>query len=112
METVTLNLKWFNFSQNNSGGSFVVDSNVCEEVFIQATSAKQAVEIAEGFCDNSDSCECCGDRWSFYVDDSDGHEVPTMYGESILDMKKSYYRSRAKLHYYDGRVEDFEFKGA
>jgi hypothetical protein len=108
----TQNLKWFRFGQNNSGGSFVEDENVCEEVFIEAENAEKAIAKAETFCDNSDSCECCGDRWSFWVDDSDGYDVPTIYGKSIYVEEAGWFRQRAKLHYADGRVEDFTFKAA
>jgi hypothetical protein len=88
MDAQCVPLKWYNFSQNNSGGSFVVDENVAEEIFIQAVSADEAIRKAEKFCDNSDSCECCGDRWSLWVRESDGHSEP---------------------NFYDGRVESYKF---
>jgi hypothetical protein len=70
-------LKWFAFHQNNSGGEFVVEENVSEYVFVQAATAAEAIAVAERFCDNSDSCPCCGDRWSFwFIDDSDGADSP------------------------------------
>lgn len=104
-------LKWFRFSQNNSGGRFVVDENVCEEVFIQAGNAEAAIAKAETFCDNSDSCECCGDRWSFYyVDDSDGYDVPTIYGKPIYEEEAGWFRNEARLHHADGRIETYQFK--
>jgi hypothetical protein len=106
------NLKWFRFSQNSSGGSFVEDENVCEEVFIEAENAEAAIAKAETFCDNSDSCECCGDRWSFWVSDEDGYDVPTIYGESIYEAGPGMFRTHAKLHYADGTVVDYKFKAA
>jgi hypothetical protein len=109
MPFVLKKLKWFRFSQNNSGGSFVVNENVCEEVFIQATSAREAISKAEEFCDNSDSCSCCGDRWGLWVDDSDGHDLPTVYGKTIYEEAPSMFREEARLHYYDGRVESYKF---
>jgi len=101
--------KWFHFLQNNSGGYFARDENVCEEVFIQAANAAEAIKKAEGFCDNSDSCPCCGDRWSFWVDDCDGTDEPLIYGEPLSAIKPSTLRSEARLHYADGRVETHTF---
>ena len=60
-------MKWFEFRQNNSGGSF--DESVGEYVFVQANSAEEANSIAETHgvyfngCENGSDCECCGDRW-------------------------------------------------
>jgi hypothetical protein len=102
-------LLWFTFSQNNSRGSFVEDENVCETVCIQAVSAADAVAKAETFMDNRDSCPCCGDRWSFWVDDSDGCAVPSVYGGPIETTAPSRLRRKAKLHYIDGMVETVEF---
>lgn len=109
-QMITIDLKWFRFSQNNSGGYFVENENVCEYVFIQARSADEAVAKAETFCDNDDSCPCCGDRWSFCVDDEDVADEPTLYGEPLSGVTKDSYRKSARLHYYDGRVEAVEFK--
>lgn len=50
--TITVDLKWFCFSQNNSGGSFVTDDNCAPVVFIQARNAAEAVAIGERFMDN------------------------------------------------------------
>jgi len=102
-------LLWFTFDQNNSGGSFVVDDNVCEVVCIQALCAADAVAKAETFCDNSGSCPCCGDRWSFWVEDSDGRAVPTWYGDPVETAEPTYFRRMARLHYIDGMVETVEF---
>jgi hypothetical protein len=62
--------KFYEFSQNNSGGDFVVDDKVCHRLFIEADSVHEANEIAEqlgcywnGVSKGYD-CECCGDRWS------------------------------------------------
>lgn len=106
--TITVDLKWFRFSQNNSGGYFVENENVCEEVFVQARNAAEAIAKAETFCDNSDSCRCCGDRWSFWVEDSDGTDEPMFCDEPVRMAKKSSYRGKAKLHHFDGHVETIE----
>lgn len=106
--TVTLDLKWFCFNQNNSGGHFVVDENVAPVVFIQARNANEAIEIAERFMDNSDSCPCCGDRWSFWVDDDDGADVPSQYGEPLK--LQGPFRTEARLHHFDGRIETIKME--
>jgi hypothetical protein len=63
-------MKFYEFRQNNSGGSFNVDNNVAHMVLIEANDYGEAITIAEslgiyfdGVEDGMD-CECCGDRWS------------------------------------------------
>jgi hypothetical protein len=67
--------KFYEISQNNSGGSFVVDSKLCHRIIIEASSAREATRIAEdlgcywdGVREGMD-CSCCGDRW--YEPDSE-----------------------------------------
>lgn len=105
-------LLWFHFDQNNSGGSFVVDENVCEDVFIQAHTAAEAIAKGEEFMDNSDSCPCCGNRWSFYVDDRDGQPVPMRYDVPAEAEEPMYFHKNYKLHFYDGHVETHAFGAA
>jgi hypothetical protein len=69
-------LKFYEYSQNNTGGSFVTDDKLCHRLFIEANSSTEADEIAEGFgcywngVDEGSDCPCCGDRWySGYVVD-------------------------------------------
>lgn len=62
---------WYEYSQNNSGGTHVYDDNrgLSEWVFIEADSAKEADEHAESIgiyfngVDDDMDCDCCGDRW-------------------------------------------------
>lgn len=62
-------MKFYQFNQNNSGGSFDVDNKVCHRLFIQADNVDEAAEIAESIgvyfngVDEGMDCECCGDRW-------------------------------------------------
>lgn len=63
-------MQWYEFNQNNSGGSFVVDDRLCHRVFIEADSVEAATDKAlslgvyfDGARDGRD-CPCCGDRWS------------------------------------------------
>jgi len=61
-QTVTLDLKWYETHQNNSGGHFYVDAAVAQYVLVQATSAKEAQHKMEEITESSgnDWCECCG----------------------------------------------------
>ena len=57
--------KFYEFNQNNSGGLFDVDENVCHTVIIEATDANHALSIFDPMIESqSGSCPCCGDRWS------------------------------------------------
>jgi hypothetical protein len=103
-------MKWYTFSQNNSGGYFVDDDNVCEIVSIQARNAESAVRFARHIMDNSDSCPCCGDRWSFYMDESDGYDVPTVYGRPLVGYRDFAFRRKVILHYASGDRQTIEFK--
>jgi hypothetical protein len=81
-------MKWFQYTQNNSGGSFDVGEKVSHYVLIQAPTASQADSIAEaivgiyfnGVEDGTD-CECCGDRWNGTW--SDGDNEPLVYGKPL-----------------------------
>lgn len=63
-------MKFFEFSQNNSGGSFHVDEHVTHRVLIEADTEEEAIRKGEELgmywdgCENGIDCPCCGDRWS------------------------------------------------
>lgn len=111
---------FFDYRQNNSGGSFIVDEErgISVNVIIEASNAKDADEIARskgiyfnGVSDGFD-CECCGDRWypnDNYLNTEEGDPVPSLYGTPLTE-RKSYIRWAAPdtfIHYLDGRVEGF-----
>lgn len=103
-------LKWFRFDQNNSGGYFIQNDTICEEVFIQAENADKAIEKAQILFDqHSEYCECCGERWSYCVDDQDGTSEPMIYEVPVSQAKATWCRKQAKLHYFDDRVETVVF---
>jgi len=62
-------LKFYEFSQNNSGGSFTVTKDLCHRLFIEAKSEDEAIDKAEQLgcywngCEEGMDCDCCGDRW-------------------------------------------------
>lgn len=86
---------FYSFRQNNSGGSFDVDSSVAQYVIIEAQNARKANAIASSKgiyfdgVDNGSDCECCGDRW-YPADDFDGTETPTVYGKPVESYEPSY----------------------
>jgi hypothetical protein len=63
------NYKFYEFSQNNSRGSFQVTDNLAHRVIVEAASEDDAIDIAENLgcywdgCANGNDCDCCGDRW-------------------------------------------------
>lgn len=62
-------MDFYEFNQNNSGGHFDVDENVCHRVVIQAENEDEAISIFEPMIeDQSGSCPCCGDRWYLSAD--------------------------------------------
>jgi hypothetical protein len=104
---------FYNFDQNNSGGSFDEDQEkgIGYVVIIEADNAKEANEKAEkigiyfhGVVNNGD-CECCGDRWH-EVDESDGTELPEYYGQVITDkVDNKYWTAASFIHYKDGTIK-------
>lgn len=81
---------FFEFSQNNSGGSFDVNDKLCHQLFIEANSRDAAVEIAESLgcywngVEEGNDCECCGDRWHRPWD-GDGVTYPYKWGDMIFN---------------------------
>jgi hypothetical protein len=78
--------KFYTFNQNNSGGFFEGP----EYLIVEANSATEANSIAQEYCDvyfngvnDGIDCDCCGDRW-YPVYESDGSDVPSIYGNTDL----------------------------
>jgi len=67
--SVTNTYGWYEYRQNNSGGSFVENDSVAHYVLVQATSTADADNKAESVgiyfdgCHKGYDCTCCGDRW-------------------------------------------------
>lgn len=100
-----IDLKWFHFDQNNSGGYFDIDDNVCETVFIQAPTAKMAMDKMEYLTENqSGSCGCCGDRWCIDVSDDEGTDIPMRYGKSLEEDTIGCISRDYRMHYFNGNV--------
>lgn len=108
--------KFWAFNQNNSGGYFVVDDDngVCEWVIIEAKTPKKAWKKlkkigkrVQGFWDY---CNCCGERWYNYMDESDGTDKPMIYGEGMDKCERTMFRHRCFVHYANGVIKEFKFK--
>lgn len=105
---------WYEYSQNNSGGSDVYDDNrgLSGWVFIEADSAKEADKHAKSigiYFDGIDSgrdCDCCGDRW--YANDvpgwDDGVDFEELKSrvESIMEYRWRANDNAIYIHPKDG----------
>lgn len=87
--------KFYEISQNNSGGSFDVDDKVCHRLIIEANSEKEAESIAEDLgcywdgVDNQQDCSCCGDRWYRSFNDVNIEEINQKWGGSEVSQWQS-----------------------
>lgn len=108
-------MKWFEFNQNNSGGSFDVTSELCHRVFIEAKDDVAALSkgldmgiYLDGVADGID-CKCCGDRWHL----PNEVDVPVLGYDRPFDTIEEYAQYLAdhygwttpdiRLYYADGR---------
>lgn len=111
---------WYKFSQNNSGGSFIVTDTLCHNVWIEADSLSIAVDqakdlgvyfdgVSKGF-----DCDCCGDRW---YEPWEAQEFPVKWSETksfeTVEEYAQYLADRygwtspdARLYYKDGTVKE------
>lgn len=114
-----MSIKYYHYSQNNSGGSFVHDEYLSIHVVIAAHNTEHADERAEalgiyfdGAEDGSD-CPCCGDRW-FRVYGHDGRDFPHVYGEPVahalpsgsIDWTRGEH-PHTIVHHLDGSVDKY-----
>ena len=111
-QTNPVPLKWFHFDQNNSGGYFLVNEDVAEDVYIQAENAEHAQDRARAiFFPYREFCECCGERWTIdYIRDEDGYDVPTKYDVDIDEIVAEHFSKQARLHHLDGNIETVFYK--
>lgn len=115
---------FYEFSQNNSGGVFDVDTErgISHFVIVEADSIEEANEKAERiglYFDSSraNDCSCCGSRWHELGDWDDPDTVPSYYGKPISESPWINAETSNKwiieevpegyVHYKDGRVEGF-----
>jgi hypothetical protein len=105
-------MKFYEFRQNNSGGSFAVDDNVAHSVYIEAEDADRANEIAleKGLyfngVDTGQDCNCCGDRW-YPTDDDEYNIIEVVNSHEIFSyayekVEKGIFGDKAFIHFLDG----------
>lgn len=114
-------MAFYEYSQNNSGGSFVVDNirGIARTVIVEADDAREAdyrAERAGVYFDSTYDCSCCGSRWTSadYWGADKGEEYPSIYSERLIDgYTVFYYPTGSKLkwtdpegyiHFKDGRI--------
>ena len=108
--------KFYEFHQNNSGGSFVFNEDLSYKVIIEARSADEANRKAEEIgiyfngCDDGTDCSCCGDRWY----PADGYGASDT-ADTFIDPKWTWWTDKdgtyMVIHYLDGRKERIKKKG-
>lgn len=97
---------FYEFSQNNSGGSFVVNDSVCHRLIIEADNEEDAISKAEDLgcywdgVSKGIDCPCCGDRWYPYASGinlmkiaADGYRVEVcdgIYEDTVAEWNKRY----------------------
>lgn len=112
---------WFEYSQNNSGGSHQYDdtAGISEWVFIEADSAKAADETARSIgiyfdgVDQDMDCGCCGDRW--HPNEGTWDAIPfDQLEERVRSIMKYGWRTDGNsiyLHFKDGAFIGDKDKG-
>ena len=112
-------MKYFHYSQNNSGGSFDFSEldGITHHVVIQANDAEEAdlLAVKKGLyfdgCEAGQDCECCGDRWcSMSFLERKGNPEPMVYDEPVTAFIGPAWMEAGKeiaVHHADGRIEWF-----
>lgn len=109
-------LKWYHFGQNNSGGTFVHDSTagIGHRVLVQATSHHEANRKAQDiglYFHGIGDCECCGNRWHEQWDADEGTVEPMVYDEvmepcteaiALQNLGKWDWGIPSYMHFFDG----------
>lgn len=106
--------KYYQFSQNNTGGVFEYDKNLSNYVMIEAESSDKANSLALSIgiyfdgCNEGIDCSCCGDRW-YKASEDDGYSEPLVYGRK-MNNKDIWFPEKngryAVIHKLDGTIEE------
>lgn len=105
-------MKWYKYTQNNSGGYYDVNDKVSKWVFIERELESQADEFFSRLtCDASPDCACCGARW-YGLDDE--LEFPFVEFVDVYtykpDYKQEWERLYANLTKVGNEIKDSKFK--
>lgn len=105
-------LEFFTFSQNNSGGSFIIDekAGITEFVIVEAKDYNDANRRAKDIglyfdgVANDQDCQCCGDRWCEQWNEH-GTKKPEVYGKPVKDADCYGSNKIAAVHYVNGKIK-------
>jgi hypothetical protein len=109
--------KFYSLTQNNSGGSFIVDDILCHRLIIEATNEEEALCKAEQLgcywngVEEGYDCKCCGDRWYPYADDiilKNGMTIED-YAQREVEQWNS-TTPDIRIFFLDGTVKEFPKK--
>ena len=96
---------FYTYHQNNSGGSYEVNSDVAWYVIIEAPDAETADALAQtkgvyfDGCESGRDCDCCGDRW--YCATGAGSLEPLVYGRQLSEVNSKFsYANEPLIHVY------------
>lgn len=117
-----LKTNFYEYSQNNSGGSLHTDDKLCHRVYIEADNAQEANDKAEQLgmywngCDDEIDCPCCGDRWysasepvSLMWDGTSSFHNIEDYVKYISEHYPYHGAGKvdSRIYYADGTVKEF-----
>lgn len=105
-------MKFYTFTQNNSGGHFDFDkkNGVSEYIIIEAPSAVDAnkkFDLILSSYTETPSCPCCGERWHDQFEDEEGTNSPEIYGKhpEYVEGYRSPKGKTSCVHLIDGTKE-------
>lgn len=112
---------FYEFHQNNTGGSFEVTDTLCRRLFIEADSEAEAITKAEelgcywdGVVKGID-CPCCGDRWYRHprlVDEVTFGNIRFSnieeYAQYLANNYGGWTTPEARIFYADGKVVEIK----
>lgn len=117
-------LQWWEYRQNNTGGSFSYDpqSGISVNVYVQARDPSEADFRAKEIglywdgCDSGQDCSCCGDRWypqSYYGTPVEDVPPPDKVWAPEFSYASKWIANGYEtfVHNYDGSFYGTDFSG-
>lgn len=113
--------KFYDFDQNNSGGSFITNDKLCWKLFIEAETYDEAVNKAEELgcywdgVEEGIDCSCCGDRWykpygaisfPYKFGKNLSFENIHSYAQYLANEYGFWTSPSVRIYYLDGTVEE------
>ena len=107
--------RFYNYRQNNSGGSFELNDDVSYNVIIEANSGAEADERAEEIgmyfdgCDKEMDCPCCGDRW-YSAQGEEGDATPLLFGKPAEEHEEQWAKpgeGYCHVYYLNGEKKTY-----